>query len=83
MKPFTLIAMIILSIPFVFGSLRDSTLGRKIFMGVVIGLFFELSSRVGGMLSLKFDLDHLLSASLPTAVVFIVAMLMLYRVSVR
>jgi lipopolysaccharide export system permease protein len=83
MKPFTLIAMIILSIPFVFGSLRDSTLGRKIFMGVVIGLFFELSSRVGGMLSLKFDLNHLLSASLPTAVVFIVAMLMLYRVSVR
>ena len=83
MKPFTLIAMIILSIPFVFGSLRDSTLGRKIFLGVVISLFFELSSRMGGMLSLRFDLNHLLSASLPTVTVFVIAMLMLYRVSVR
>ena len=83
MKPFTLIAMIILSVPFVFGSLRDSTLGRKIFMGVVISLFFELSSRIGGMLSLRFDLNHLLSASLPTAAVFIVALLMLDRVSAR
>ncbi|TEU21829.1 MAG: LPS export ABC transporter permease LptG [Gammaproteobacteria bacterium] len=83
MRPFTLIAMIILSVPFVFGSLRDSTLGRKIFMGVVISLFFELLSRIGGMLSLRFDLNHLLSASLPTAVVFIVALLMLYRVSAR
>ena len=83
MKPFTLIAMIILSITFVFGSLRDSTLGRKIFMGVVISLSFELSSRIGGMISLRFDLNHLLSASLPTAAVFIVALLMLHRVSSR
>ena len=83
MKPLALIAMIILSIPFVFGSLRDSTLGRKIFIGVVISLFFELSSRIGGMLSLRFDLNHLLSASLPTVAVFIVAILMLYRVSAR
>jgi len=83
MKPLTLIAMIILSIPFVFGSLRDSTLGRKIFLGVVISLFFELSSRIGGMLSLRFDLNHLLSASLPTATVFVIALLMLYRVSAR
>jgi lipopolysaccharide export system permease protein len=52
-------------------------------MGVALSLFFELSSRIGGMLSLRFDLNHLLSASLPTAVVFLVAMLMLYRVSIR
>ncbi len=83
MKPLTLIAMIILSIPFVFGSLRDSSLGKKIFMGVVISLFFELSSRIGGMLSLRFEFNHLLSASLPTAIVFVIAILMLYRVSVR
>ena len=83
MRPLTLITMIILAIPFVFGSLRNSTLGRKIFMGVTISLLFELSSRIGGMLSLRFDLNHLLSASLPTTVVFVVAMLLLYRVSIR
>ena len=82
-KPITLVAMIILSIPFVFGSLRDSSLGRKVFLGVVISLFFELSSRIGGMLSLRFELNHLLSAALPTMVVLLVALLMLYRVSLR
>ena len=83
MKPFTLIAMIILSIPFEFGSLRDSSLGRKIFLGVTISLFFELSSRIGGMLSLRFDFNHLLSASLPMIVVLIVALILLRRVAVR
>ncbi len=83
MKPLTLIAMIILSIPFVFGSLRDSSLGRKIFMGVVISLFFELSSRIGGMLSLRFDFNHLLSASLPMIIVLIIALVLLRRVSTR
>ena len=83
MKPLTLIAMIILALPFVFGSLRDSSLGRKIFTGVVISLFFELSSRLGGMISLRFDLNHLLSASLPTIVVFALAIFMLRRVSTR
>lgn len=82
-KPITLIAMIILAIPFVFGSLRDSSLGKKIFFGVVISLFFELASRIGAMLSLRFDLNHLLSASLPTAIVLILALTMLYRVSLR
>ncbi len=83
MKPITLVAMIILSIPFVFGSLRDSSLGRKIFTGVVISLFFELSSRIGGMVSLRFDLNHLLSASMPTIIILIFAIFMLHRVSVR
>ncbi|WP_428087799.1 LPS export ABC transporter permease LptG [Candidatus Thioglobus sp.] len=83
MKPLTLIAMIILSLPFVFGSLRDSSLGKKIFMGVVISLFFELSSRIGGILSLRFDFNHLLSASLPTAIIFIIAVILLQRISAR
>lgn len=82
-KPITLIAMIILAIPFVFGSLRDSSLGKKIFFGVVVSLFFELASRIGAMLSLRFDLNHLLSASLPTAIVLILALTMLYRISIR
>jgi lipopolysaccharide export system permease protein len=44
-KPITLVAMLLLSMLFIFGSLRDATLGKKIFLGVIIALFFELSSR--------------------------------------
>jgi len=82
-KPLTLFTMIILSIPFVFGSLRNASLGKKIFMAIVLSLFFWLSSRLGAQLSLFFDMNHFLSASLPTMVVFIIAMLRLYRLSAR
>ncbi len=83
MKPITLIAMIILSIPFVFGSLRDASLGKKIFLGVVISLFFELFSRIGGVLSLRLDYNHFLIASIPTLVVLVFAIILLKRKSIQ
>ncbi len=83
MKPFTLLAMIILSIPYVFGSLRDSSLGRKVFFGVALGLSFHLLSKIGSMVSLRFELNHFLSASAPTLVVASIALLLLYRQATR
>ena len=82
-KPITLIAMLLFSMLFIFGSLRDSSLGRKIFLGVMISLFFELASRIGGMLSLRFDYNPLLSASIPTAIVLVIAFMLLRRKSAR
>ena len=57
-KPFTLVAMIVFSMLFIFGSLRDASLGKKIFLGLMISLFFELFSRISGVLSLRFDYNH-------------------------
>jgi lipopolysaccharide export system permease protein len=81
MKPLTLIAMIILSIPFVFGSLRDASLGKKIFLGIVISLFFQLMSNITAQFSLLYNLNHLLVASMPTLVVFVIALFNLRRIS--
>jgi len=82
-KPVTLIAMLLFSMLFIFGSLRDASLGKKIFLGVVISLFFELSSRIGSVISLKFDYSPLLSTSAPTIAVLIVALILLRRKSER
>ena len=82
-KPITLIAMLLFSMLFIFGSLRDSSLGKKIFLGVMVSLFFELASRLGGMLSLRFDYNPLLSASIPTAIVLVIAFILLRRKSAR
>ena len=46
--------MILLAMLFIFGSTRDVTLGRKIFFGISLGLSFELLSRIGGAMALKF-----------------------------
>ncbi|SMN13510.1 permease YjgP/YjgQ family protein [Bathymodiolus heckerae thiotrophic gill symbiont] len=80
-KPVTLIAMLLLSMLFIFGSLRDATLGKKIFLGVVISLFFELSSRIGSVISLRFDYDPLFSVSAPTLVVLAIALFLLKKKS--
>lgn len=82
-KPVTLVAMVLFSMLFVFGSLRNSSLGKKIFLGAVISVFFELATRLGGALSLRFDYNPLLSASAPTIVVLILAFILLRRKSVR
>ncbi len=82
-KPLTLVAMVILSIPFVFGSLRDSSLGKKIFFGVVLGLGLHLVSKISSMISLRFQLDHLVSATLPTLLVLVLALALLYRATLR
>ena len=82
-KPVTLIAMILLSMLFIFGSLRSATFGRKIFLGIMLSLFFELSSRIGAVISLRFEYDHLLITSLPTVVVLVFSLLLLYIKSAR
>ena len=83
MKPITLVAMILLIIPFVFGSLRDASLGKRIFLGIVISLIFHQFSKLGIWMPKIFNLDYFLSASLPTLIVLIFALLMLYRTTTR
>ncbi len=77
-QPLTLIAMIMLAIPFVFGSLRNASLGRKIFLGVAMSLFFELISRMSSVLSLSFNYNYLLSALLPATLVLSIVLVRMW-----
>jgi len=80
-KPITLVAMILLAMLFIFSSTRDVTLGRKIFFGVVVGLSFEMLSRIGGAMALGFDFNPVMSAILPTIVVMVIATTLLIQKS--
>ena len=80
-KPATLVAMILLAMIFIFGSNRDASLGRKIFLGVVLALSFEMISRVGGALSLSYNFSPLIGAVLPTLIIIVLAIVLLSRKS--
>ena len=80
-KLITLVAMILLAMLFVFGSIRNVTLGRKIFFGVSLGLSFEMLSRIGGSLALSLDFNPMISAVVPTTVVMVIAITLLIRKS--
>ncbi len=82
-KPVTLIAMILLSMLFIFGSLRSASLGKKIFLGIMLSLFFELSLRIGGAISLSLGFNLLLITFLPSLLVLVAALLLIYIRSTR
>jgi len=81
-KPITLIAMILVAMIFIFGSTRAVTLGRKIFFGVMLGLSFEMLSRIGGAMALSLNFNPVLSTILPTTIVIVIAIILLIRKSV-
>jgi len=82
-QPVTLIAMVLIAMLFIFGSARDMTLGRKIFFGVVLGLSFEMFSRVASAMALSFDFSPLLSSIVPSFFVMFTAIILLIQKSYR
>ena len=76
-KPLTLVAMILLAMLFIFGSNRDTSLGKKLFLGIALSLSFELTSRIGAAMSIGFTIDPLVSTLLPSLSVMILAIVLL------
>ena len=77
--PVTIGSMIVLAIPFVFGSLRNVGVGQRILVGFLLGLaFFILNKLIGNAGLVYFDYPWV-AAILPTLVVLIVGIVMLKR----
>jgi len=71
--PFTILAMVLLAVPFVFRSQRQTSVGLQIVVGFLIGIVFYIVSRLAGQIGLVYDLMPAISASLPTLLVFALA----------
>lgn len=78
-SPLTIAVMIILAIPFVFGTLRDAGMGRRIVIGFMLGLGFYLFNTLSGQMGLVYKLPAFVAATLPTLIVMVLSVFMLYR----
>lgn len=67
--PFTILAMVLLAVPFVFGSVRHISIGKQILSGFLVGLTFYVASRLIGQMGLVYAVPAVVSALLPTLVV--------------
>ncbi|MDP6029038.1 MAG: LPS export ABC transporter permease LptG [Arenicellales bacterium] len=76
--PVSAAVMLLLAIPFVFGSIRSGGMGRNLFIGIMIGITFFATSKALGYIVLVYDMPPLVGAILPTAA-FAVAAGILYR----
>ena len=76
--PFATGVMLLLAIPFVFGSIRTDSMGRNLFIGIMIGIVFFAASKALGYIVLVYRLPPILGATLPT-LAFALAVGLLYR----
>lgn len=65
-QPFTVLVMMLLAVPFVFGPLRSATSGFKLFVGVVVGFGFYIINQFFGPLSLVYQFSPIVGAVMPT-----------------
>jgi len=80
-NPFVTFVMLMVSAPFVIGIGRGTSTGARVMVGIVIGMTFNIFDRIAGHVGLVYDMNPMLMAMLPSAVVFCVASLAVWRVS--
>jgi lipopolysaccharide export system permease protein len=71
--------MLILAMPFLFGSVRGGGTGQRVFIGIVVGIVFFLANRLINELGVVYGLSPFISAFLPSIIFFIIGVLPLSR----
>jgi lipopolysaccharide export system permease protein len=64
--PVSIIGMILIAAPFVFGSQRSASAGRQLLIGTILGIVFLLSQQITGYLGLLLDLNPAITALGPS-----------------
>jgi lipopolysaccharide export system permease protein len=78
--PLSAIVMLILAMPFLFGSNRGGGAGQRVFIGIVVGIVFYLANRSTNELGILYGLSPLISAFLPSLIFFGVGLIVLNRI---
>ncbi len=72
--------MILLALPFVFGSLRAVSIGQRVMVGSLIGVVFYLVNGMFSRLGIIFDITPVISAGTPTLLVYLLWFQLMRRV---
>lgn len=80
-SPLATIVMLMLSLPFVFGSQRSGGTGQKIFIGILLGIGYVLANKLLVHLGLTYGLSPAISAFLPLILFLSIAIFGIQRIS--
>ncbi len=81
MQPLTTVVMICLGIPFIFGSLRSSSMGFRIMTGVIIGFGFYMLNQFFGPITLVYQFPPWVAAVFPTVLFMLAYGILIKRVT--
>lgn len=77
--PFSMAAMLLLAIPFVFDSIRSSNTGSRIMIGLFIGVTFTIANLIAAQFGLVYHIYPFVSASFMTISTFLIAIVMIRK----
>jgi lipopolysaccharide export system permease protein len=77
--PLATVAMLLLTVPLVFGAARSAGAGQRIFLGVLIGLGFFLLNRLLVRVGIVYGLPPPVSALLPTMLILLAGIIGITR----
>ena len=72
--------MILLAVPFVFGPLRNVSMGQRVLTGVMLGITFYILNQMFGQMSQIYNFNPFLGAAVPTIVFMIGTVVFIKRV---
>ncbi len=78
--PLSAIVMLILAMPFLFGSNRGGGAGQRVFIGIIVGIVFYLANRSVNELGIVYGFSPIVSAFMPSLLFFVIGLLALRRV---
>lgn len=79
LQPLTTCVMMLLAVPFVFGSARNVTISTRIVWGVLLGFGFYILNQFFGPISLVLRIPPFIAAALPTLIFSVGAFVLLRR----
>jgi lipopolysaccharide export system permease protein len=79
LQPLATIALVFVAISFIFGPLREATMGMRVVTGLIIGLVFKFVQDLLGPASLVFGFAPLVAVLLPISLCFLVSYLLFRR----
>lgn len=81
LQPLATASLVMIAISFIFGPLRQVTMGFRIFSGVIVGIVFRTSQDLLGPSSVIFGFSPLIAVLVPIMACFLIGLLMLRRSS--
>lgn len=80
-QPITILILMLLAVPFVFGPLRSASVGVRLVVGVVIGFAFYIVSQFFGSFSVIYNFTPFWGAALPSILFTILLLILLWRMN--
>jgi len=77
--PFSVLAVVLAGMPFVFGSWRSGGMGQRLFVGMLLGAGFYMANKTIGSLAQVYNLNPALAAFAPSLLLVLGAVVLLRR----